>query len=189
VNWYRGGHNVALHAAAKLVSAAVSASPMPIAEQIVQLAIAFTDANDRGDALSDEYDEGRPTPDGASEQADEDYNKSKAALFALVRTLTGKERTTRMQGWERAVLDALAAASPVPAQGPEEAMEVLRELVACLDLHKSHAQASAHAAKFPTDHNYAVIDALATGIARRESAAWHRARALLSRAAPEGEPK
>jgi DnaJ-class molecular chaperone len=66
--------------------------------RIVLLAIRFTAANDLGDAISDKLDgDDSPTPteitelEMASEQADRDYNESKALLFAAVRELTGAQ--------------------------------------------------------------------------------------------------
>lgn len=66
-----------------------------------------------------------------------------------------------------------------------DALEALRELVALEDLKKSLAQASHHASRFPTDENYATIDALQTDLARRRQPAWERARASL--AAPQAQ--
>lgn len=48
--------------------------------------------------------------------------------------------------------------------------DALAELVAVEDLKMSLAQASHHAARFPTDENYAVIDSLSTDIGRRRAA-------------------
>jgi hypothetical protein len=69
--------------------------------------------------------------------------------------------------------------SPVAAQPADSAMEVLRELVAIEDLQRSRAQAEHHAAKFPSPENYVVVDKLWSEIARRRTAAWDRARALI----------
>lgn len=61
-------------------------------------------------------------------------------------------------------------------------LDALQELVAIEDLKKSLAQANHHAARFPTDENYKVIDGLRTDIARRRAKAWEAARAELAKA-------
>lgn len=62
----------------------------------------------------------------------------------------------------------------------EAAQAALRELVAIEDAKKSMAQANHHAARFPTDENYAVIDRLSTDLARRRPLAWAAARAAIA---------
>jgi hypothetical protein len=68
-----------------------------------------------------------------------------------------------------------------------DARAVLEELVAVQDLRKSLAQANHHAAQYPSDENYAVIDSLSTELSRRSKAAWESARAALTEqpAAPQ----
>jgi hypothetical protein len=58
--------------------------------------------------------------------------------------------------------------------------EALAELVALDDLKKSLAQAGHHAARFPTDENYATIDSLSADLGRRTPLAWAAARAALA---------
>jgi hypothetical protein len=62
----------------------------------------------------------------------------------------------------------------------DKAREALAELVALKDLRKSLARANHHAARFPTDENYAVVDQLQTDLGRRDPLAWSAARAALA---------
>lgn len=56
---------------------------------IVNLALAFTEANDRGDKIGQEIEDGGFEDDlfEVSDQADVDYNQTKADLFAACRAL------------------------------------------------------------------------------------------------------
>lgn len=110
-------------------------------EQIIlTLAAEFTDANDRGDAAADALEALPDDQDDyesaglqqASEAADEDYNRTKALLFAAVREWKGLKRTAIPRGWEieaaRAVL-ASAPATPAAADVLAETRDAFTKIL------------------------------------------------------------
>lgn len=71
---------------------AVQHTPEPLTpeqREIIKQAVAFTEANDRGDRLSARWESAseaeRPSIAALNARADADYNRSKAALFRAVR--------------------------------------------------------------------------------------------------------
>lgn len=100
---------------APVCSVAEDSKLTPEQTRIIKLAIALTDANDRGDELTDQWeqatDEERVAIEIDNERADQDYNKAKAALFAAVRKHTGHKYAARIRGWERDAHAAIAAST------------------------------------------------------------------------------
>lgn len=81
---------------------------MSIVERVAELAAKFTEASDRGDFASEAYDDAETDEERAqasqvSDEADNDYNRTKAALFKACRQWKGVEARPRPQGWERTV--------------------------------------------------------------------------------------